>query len=120
MPKQTKKQKALARQVLEYLRANPDEHDQEHVECPSGGNYDIKDTAGVFDPSRIGRCGSVGCIGGWICYLGLTRKQLDDRKGHNVCHVAANLIGADIGEFADSVFYEWNNKKALANLERWA
>lgn len=114
--KQTPKHKALARQVLEYLRANPEEHDQLVVERDAEWNMVVS----MVRPDLLGEVGLVGCVAGWIVFFGMTKAERAGAKWRHIGNLAADLIGANRAEFKDYVYTEQDKDKALMNLEQWA
>jgi len=117
----TNKQKLLAETVIAYLRENPEDHDQEHIERTADFRGETleeidRDSVGEDEAHRIGRCGSVGCIAGWICYVGATRKQLDSSPLF-INDLAASLVGLDSGEFESRVYSNPDRNHALSELE---
>lgn len=99
----------LARAILDILEEDPDLHSQE-----------------VWGVRNF--CGTTMCIAGHAAYLTGKAEFVDnislnitdsDFEGKDFCELGAHLFGLD-EDTAEQLFFEYNNKRALAGLKQIA
>lgn len=95
----TEETKQMANDVLAYIEAHPESHDQRFF---------------ILNPQENG-CGTTMCVAGTAAWLKYG-KGVDDVS---VEFEARRLLGLSQGE-ADVLFYEMSNERALAKLQKVA